>query len=149
MRSATLPGSKSPTYSFSNSDVGSSTSHKNKSVKVLWDGTYCFSSLSEKNRKSNHLQILLPRQHFLLSYLKTLSVGQAGVWTPSWANQAAVILHHYSYDHTQPPHSIITVKWYKSYPLVAFASFTSPIFFVIKCIVILKKLKSSKPEALT
>ena len=66
---------------FSNSDVGSFTSHKNKSVKVLWDGTYGFSSLSEKTRKSNRLQMSLQRQHFLLSYLKTLSVGPAGVWT--------------------------------------------------------------------
>ena len=57
---------------FSNSDVGSFTSHKNKSVKVLWDGTYGFSSLSEKTRKSNHLQMSLQRQRFLLSYLKTL-----------------------------------------------------------------------------
>ena len=66
---------------FSNSDVGSFTSHKNKSVKVLWDGTYGFSSLSEKTRKSNHLQMSLQRQHFLLSYLKTLSVCLAGVLT--------------------------------------------------------------------
>ena len=65
---------------FSNSGVGSFTSHKNRSVKVLWDGTYGFSSLSEKTRKSNHLQMSLQRQHFLLSYLKTLSVGPAGVW---------------------------------------------------------------------
>ena len=76
---------------FSNSDVGSFTSHKNKSVKVLWDGTYGFSSLSEKTRKSNHLQMSLQRQHFLLSYLKNLSVAPAGVWTATWANQAAVI----------------------------------------------------------
>ena len=66
---------------FSNSDVGSFTSHNNKSVKVLWDGTYGFSSLSETTRKSNHLQMSLQRQYFLLSYLKTLSVGPAGVWT--------------------------------------------------------------------
>ena len=66
---------------FSNSDVGSFTSHKNKSVKVLWDGTYGFSSLSEKARKSNHLQMSLQRQYFLVSYLKILSVGPAGVWT--------------------------------------------------------------------
>ena len=56
-------------------------SHKNKSVKVLWDGTYGFSSLFEKTRKSNHLQMSLQRQHFPLSYLKTLSVGPTGVWT--------------------------------------------------------------------
>ena len=42
---------------FSNSDVGSFTSHKNRSVRVLWDGTYGFSSLSEKTWKSNHLQM--------------------------------------------------------------------------------------------
>ena len=47
----------------------------------LWDGAYGLSSLSEKTRKSNHLQMLLQRQHFLLSYLKTLSVGPTGVWT--------------------------------------------------------------------
>ena len=64
---------------FSNSDVGTFTRHKNKSV--LWDGTYGFSSLSEKARKSNHLQMSLQRQHFLFSYLKILSVGPAGVWT--------------------------------------------------------------------
>ena len=66
---------------FSNSGVGSFTSHKNRSVKVLWDGTYGFSSLSEKTRKSNRLQMSLQRQHFLLRYLKTLSVGPAGVRT--------------------------------------------------------------------
>ena len=49
--------------------------------KCSWEGTYGFSSLSEKTRKSNHLRMLLKRQHFLLSYLKTLSVGPAGVWT--------------------------------------------------------------------
>ena len=64
---------------FSNSDVGSFTSHKNKSVKLLCDGTYGLSSLSEKTRKSNRLQMLLQRQHFLLSYFKTLSVGPAGI----------------------------------------------------------------------
>ena len=80
----------------SNSDVGSFTSHKNKSVKVLWDGTYGFLSLSEKTRKSNHLQMSLQRQHFLHSYLKTLSVGPARVWTCdlvllSRPNQAACV----------------------------------------------------------
>ena len=33
------------------------------------------------SRKSNYLQMSLQRQHFLLSYLKTLIVGPAGVWT--------------------------------------------------------------------
>ena len=53
---------------FSNSGVDSFTSHKNG-----------FSSLSKKTRKSNYLQMSLQRQHFLLSYLKTMSVGPAGV----------------------------------------------------------------------
>ena len=48
---------------------------------MLWDGTYGFSSLSDKTRKSDRLQMSLQRQHFLLSYFKTLSVGPAGVWT--------------------------------------------------------------------
>ena len=47
--------------------------------KCCEKGTYGFSSLSEKTRKSKHLQMSLQRQHFLLSYLKTLSVGPAGV----------------------------------------------------------------------
>ena len=68
--------------------------------KGLWDGAYGLSSLSEKTRLSNRLQMLLQRQHFLLIYLKTLSVGPAGVEPTAshsadwrlfhWANQAAV-----------------------------------------------------------
>ena len=38
---------------------------------------YCFSSLSEKTKKSN-LQMPLQGQHFLLSYLKTMNVDLAG-----------------------------------------------------------------------
>ena len=49
--------------------------------KVLWGRTCGFSSSSEKTRKSNHSQMSLQRQHFLLIYLKILSVGPAGVWT--------------------------------------------------------------------
>ena len=50
-------------------------------IEVLWDGTSGLSSLSEKTRKSNRLQMSLQRQHFLLSYLKTLSVGPAEIRT--------------------------------------------------------------------
>ena len=85
---------------FSNSGVGSFTSHKNKSVQVLWDGTYGFSSLSEKTRKSNHLQMSLQRQHFLLSYFKPWVLVRPGFEpatsrsadrrSPNWAYQAAV-----------------------------------------------------------
>ena len=49
--------------------------------KVLWDRTCGFSSSSEKTRKSNRSQMSLQRKHFLLIYLKILSVGPAGVWT--------------------------------------------------------------------
>ena len=50
-------------------------------IEVLWDGAYGLLSLSEKTRKSNHLQMSLQRQHFLLGDLKILSVGPARVWT--------------------------------------------------------------------
>ena len=39
---------------------------------------YGLTSFSEKTRKSNHLQMSEQRQHFLLNYFKTLSVGPAG-----------------------------------------------------------------------
>ena len=39
------------------------------------DGAYGLSSLSVKNRTCNHLQMSLQRQHILLSYFETLSVG--------------------------------------------------------------------------
>ena len=42
------------------------------------DRAYDLSSLSEKTRTSNHLQMSLQKQHVLLSYFKTLSVGP--VW---------------------------------------------------------------------
>ena len=56
-------------------------------AKVLWDGTSVFSNLSEKTRKCSRLQKLFQRQHFLLSYLKTLSVGPAGVWDISFVKK--------------------------------------------------------------
>ena len=43
---------------------------KNRSLKVLSDWTYGFSSLSEKTRKSNHLQMSLQRQYFLSQLFK-------------------------------------------------------------------------------
>ena len=72
----------------------------NRSVKVLWDGIGGFSSLSEKTRKSNHLQMSLHREHFLLSYLKIWVLVRPGFkpatfrsadrGSPNWAYQAAV-----------------------------------------------------------
>ena len=48
-------------------------------IEGLWDRAYGLSSLPEKTRESNLLQMSLQKQHFLLSYLKTLSVGPAWV----------------------------------------------------------------------
>ena len=72
---------------------------------MLWDWTYGFSSLSEKTRRSNRLQMSLQRQHFLLSYLKTLSFGPPGFepatsrsadgHSPRWANQAVVVAFYW------------------------------------------------------
>ena len=59
--------------------MGSFTSHKTQVSESAVRETYGFSSLSDKTRKSNHLQMSLQRQHFLLSYLTTLSDGPAGV----------------------------------------------------------------------
>ena len=52
-----------------------------KTAKELWDRAYGFSSLSEKTRNSNCLQMSQQRQHILLRCFKTLSVGLAVVWT--------------------------------------------------------------------
>jgi len=48
--------------------------------KELWDGSGRLSSLYETTKKSDHLQMKLQRQHFLLSCLKTLSVGFICMW---------------------------------------------------------------------
>ena len=50
---------------------------QNLYMQGLLDGAYGLSSLSEKTRKSNCSQISLHGQHFLFSYLKTLSLGPA------------------------------------------------------------------------
>ena len=75
---------------------------------MLRDGTYGFSSLSEKTRTSNHLQISLQRQHlssvslgpFVLvrpGFEPTTSRSADCRRSPNWANQAAVIiLIHYA-----------------------------------------------------
>ena len=82
--------------------VASFASQRIMNIEGLWDRTYCLLSLSEKTLKSNHLHMSLQRQHFLLSYLKTLSVGLAVVkpatsrsvvrWLTNWANWSSVKL---------------------------------------------------------
>ena len=69
----TTPGTTRPT--LSDKCVGSLTSPANQNNEDAGDGAYGLSSLSEKTRISHHLQMSLQRQHILLSYFKTLSVG--------------------------------------------------------------------------
>ena len=49
-------------------------------IEGLWDRAYGLSSLCEKTTESN--QMSLQKQHFLLSYLKTLIVGPTGILNP-------------------------------------------------------------------
>ena len=73
----TTPGTPCPT--LFDECVGSLTSPARHYSEDAGDVAYGLSSLSEKTRISNHLQISLQRQHILLSYIfKTLSVGP--VW---------------------------------------------------------------------
>ena len=61
-------------------------------------GPYSFSSLSKTTTKSNCFQMSLQRQHFLVSYLKTLSVGPArvlvrpGCWSGQGVGPARVLV---------------------------------------------------------
>ena len=64
---------------FATKCVDSFTSHRIMNIEGLRDGPSGLSSLSEKTRESNHLQMALQRQHFLLSSLQTLSVGPVGI----------------------------------------------------------------------
>ena len=72
----TTPGTPCPT--LYNKCVGSLSSPANHDSEDAGDGAYGLMSLSDKTRISNHLQMPLQRQHILLSYFKTLSVGP--VW---------------------------------------------------------------------
>ena len=85
----TTPGTPCPT--LCEKCVGSLTSPAKQYREDAGDGTYSLSSLSEKTRTSNHLHMSLQRQHILLSYFKTLSVGP--VWgsnprPPAWQSGA-------------------------------------------------------------
>ena len=71
---------------FSNGDVGSFTSHKNKSVKVLWDRTYSFSSLSEKTRKSNQFADVITKAALfsqLFKYPECWCSRGLNLWPPA------------------------------------------------------------------
>ena len=76
-RQTKTPGTTCPT--LCDKCAGSFTSNRIMNIEGLWDRTFGLSSLFEKTRESNRLQMWLQRQHFLFSYLKTLSVGPARV----------------------------------------------------------------------
>ena len=59
--------------------MGSFTSHKNQNSERAVRRDDGLTSLSKKTRKSNSMHMSLQMQHFLLSYLKILSVGPAQV----------------------------------------------------------------------
>ena len=76
----TTPATPCPT--LFDEGVGSLTSPARHYCEDAGVGAYGLSSLSEKTRISNHLQMSLQRQHILLNYFKTLSVG------PVWNSNA-------------------------------------------------------------
>ena len=61
-------------------------------------------------RKSSHLQMKLQRQHFLLSYLKTLSVGPVGV-SNSRPPRHSPVHNQESLVHNQESHRSAVVRW--------------------------------------
>ena len=83
--------------------------------KGLWDGAYGLSSLFEKTRKSNLLQMLLKRLHFLLSYLKTLSAGPAGIWTYGLPLSRPALILSGGYDPNTCSHC--TKMCHSNYPI--------------------------------
>ena len=75
----TTPGTTSPT--LYEQWVDSLTSHRVITNKGSKTGPTVYRPYPEKTRKSNHFQMSLQRQHFLLSHFKTLSGGPARVST--------------------------------------------------------------------
>ena len=69
----TTQGTSCPT--LNDECVGPLTSPADHNSEDAGDGAYGLSSLSEKTRISNHLQMSLQRQHILIIYFKTLSIG--------------------------------------------------------------------------
>ena len=67
-------------YSFRTGVGGFFNVPRDLHVQGLWDEGYGLSSLSEKTRTSNRLQMYFQMLHFPLSFLKTLSAGPAGFW---------------------------------------------------------------------
>ena len=79
-RLATTPGSTSPTL-FEQWCGFFHVPQEPDKCKCCETGPTVFCPYSRRLESLNRLQMSLQRQHFLLSYLKTLSVGPAGVRT--------------------------------------------------------------------
>ena len=87
----TTPGTTFPT--LCDKCVGSLTSPTNQYREDAGDGAYGFSSLSEKTRMSNRLQMSQQRQRILLSHFKILSVGPAWVLKPDLPHGSPALIH--------------------------------------------------------
>ena len=87
----TTPGTTFPT--LCDKCVGSLTFPTNQYREDAGDGAYGLSSLSKKSRMSNCLQISQQRQHILLSYFKTLSVGPVWVLNPDLPHSSPALIH--------------------------------------------------------
>ena len=88
---ATTPGTPCPT--LCDKCVGSLTSPADHNREDAGDGTYGLSSLSEKTRMSNHLQMSSQRQHILLSCFKTLSGGPVWARTRDLPHRSPALYH--------------------------------------------------------
>ena len=128
MGGATLPGSKSPTYSFRIMMRVLLRPTRTNQWKCCETGPTVFRPYP---RRLESLTIC--RSYYQGSTFFSVILRPWVLVRPGFKPAASELTRRRSFciiihDHTQPSHSIITVKWYKNYPLVAFASITSPIF---------------------
>ena len=113
----TTPGAPFPALKLFEQSVGSFTSRRIVNNEELRDGAYGLSSLSEKTRVSNQLQMKLQMQHFLLRYLKNRECCSVEDQKPTtsrtvvrsstnWGNRSAVSLRWYKIDTRYPVQDI-------------------------------------------
>ena len=109
----TTPRTTSPT--LCDKCMGSLTSLSNQYREGRGDGAYGFSFLSEKTRMSNRLQMSKQRQHILLSYFKTLSVGSVWVLNPDlpYCLLLPAIFDWQWYKKLPILHPSMTLRWIK------------------------------------
>ena len=68
--------------------------------KCCETGPTVFRPYQKRVRRSNHLQMSLQRQHFLLSYLKTMSVGLAGFEPATSRTHRSALSQQFRYIHS-------------------------------------------------